>query len=155
MYAIGPGRYSAPSAIRSSKTVGLTWRSASRIPDDSNWKTPVASPRASISYVLRSSSGIVEMSRPGTSATAFSITSVLLADVVDDAFAALHGEVDVHVRHRLAARVEEPLEEKVVAHWVEVGDLEGVRDEAARGRAAARPDADPVPLREADEVGDD
>ena len=28
------------------------------MPEDSNWKTPVASPRASISYVLRSSSGI-------------------------------------------------------------------------------------------------
>jgi len=36
-------------AIRSSKTVGLIERSASRIPEPSNWKTPIASPRASIS----------------------------------------------------------------------------------------------------------
>src|SRR5690349_13304175 len=43
MYAIGPGRYNALSAIKSSKTVGFTCRSASRIPDDSNWKTRVAS----------------------------------------------------------------------------------------------------------------
>src|SRR5262249_52165056 len=52
-------------------------------------------------------------------------------------------------------RVEEPLEEEVVADRVEVRDLEAVRDEAAGGRAAARADADSVPLREADEVGDD
>ena len=30
----------------------MTSRSASRIPDDSNWKTPIASPRASIAYVF-------------------------------------------------------------------------------------------------------
>ena len=34
------------------------------MPDDSNWKTPIESPRASISYVLRSSSGIFAMSSP-------------------------------------------------------------------------------------------
>ena len=33
----------------SSNSVGFTWRSASRMPVDSNWKTPVASPRAIIS----------------------------------------------------------------------------------------------------------
>ena len=47
------------------------------MPDDSNWKTPVASPRASISYVLRSSSGIEPMSRLPISSTALSITSRL------------------------------------------------------------------------------
>src|SRR6185437_6514245 len=40
MYAIGPGRYRATSAIRSSNSVGFTWRRASRMPDDSNWNTP-------------------------------------------------------------------------------------------------------------------
>ena len=81
--------------------------------------------------------------------------AVLLAHVVDDALAAVDGEVDVDVGHRLAARVEEALEEQVVADRVDVGDLEAVRDEAAGGGAAARADADAVPLREADEVGDD
>ena len=83
------------------------------------------------------------------------VAAVLLAHVVDDAVAAGDGEVDVHVGHRLAARVEEPLEEEVVADRVEIRDLEGVRDDAPGGRAAARADADPVLLREADEVGDD
>ena len=48
------------------------------MPDDSNWKTPFDSARASISYVLRSSSGIVAMSSPPPiSSTALSITSRL------------------------------------------------------------------------------
>ena len=60
------------------------------------------------------------------------VAAVLLGHVVDDALAAGDGEVDVHVGHRLAARVEEPLEQQVVADRVEVGDLEAVGDEAAR-----------------------
>ncbi len=64
-------------------------------------------------------------------------------------------EVDVDVGHRLAARVEEALEEKVVLDRVDVGDLEAVGDEGAGCRAAAGADADPVPLREGDEVPDD
>ncbi len=57
------------------------------------------------------------------------VAAVLLGDVVDDAVASLDGEVDVHVRHRLAARVQEPLEEQVVLDRVDVGDLEAVGDE--------------------------
>ena len=83
------------------------------------------------------------------------VAAVFLAHVVDDAVAACDCEVDVHVRHRLAPRVEEPLEEEVVTDRVEVGDLERIRHDAAGGRAASRADADPVPPREADEVGDD
>ena len=64
-------------------------------------------------------------------------------------------EVDVDVGHRLAARVEEALEEQVVLDRVDVGDLEAVGDERAGRRAAARADADPVALRERDEVPDD
>ena len=45
--------------MRSSNSVGFTSRSASRIPDDSNWNTPVDSPRASIAYGFGSSSGSV------------------------------------------------------------------------------------------------
>ena len=83
------------------------------------------------------------------------VAAVLLAHVVDDAVAADDGEVDVHVGHRLAARVEESLEEQVVPDRVEIRDLEAVGDERAGGGAAAGADADPVPLREADEVRDD
>ncbi len=57
------------------------------------------------------------------------IAAVLLGDVIDHALAAGDGEVDVHVRHRLAVGVEEALEQQVVADRVEVGDLEAVRDE--------------------------
>ena len=83
------------------------------------------------------------------------VGAVLLAHVVDDALAAFHGEVDVDVGHRLAARVEEALEHQVVADRVDVGDRERVGDERAGGRAAARADRDAVLLREADEVPDD
>ena len=83
------------------------------------------------------------------------VAPVLLRDVVDDAVAPCDGEVDVHVRHRLAARIEEALEEQVVADRVDVGDLEAVGGERARRRAAARPDRDPVPPGEGDEVPDD
>ena len=47
------------------------------MPDDSNWNTPVASPRASISYVFLSSIGSAAMSRSPISSTALSITSRL------------------------------------------------------------------------------
>ena len=43
----------------SSNSVGRTFFIASRMPSDSSWKTPVESPRASISKVFASSIGIV------------------------------------------------------------------------------------------------
>ncbi len=70
------------------------------------------------------------------------VAAVLLGDVVDHALAALDGEVDVHVGHVLARRVEEALEQQAVAHRVDVGDLEAVGGERARGGAAARADAE-------------
>ena len=60
------------------------------------------------------------------------VAAVLLAHVVDDALAAFDGEVDVDVGHRLAARVEEPLEHQVVADRVDVGDRERSRRRASR-----------------------
>ena len=83
------------------------------------------------------------------------VAAVLLGDVVDHALAAGYREVDVHVRHRLAAWVEEALEEQPVADRVDVGDLEAVGGERAGGRTAARADLDAVGLREVDEVPDD
>src|SRR6185437_16756414 len=83
------------------------------------------------------------------------VAPVFLARVVDDALAALDGEVEVHVRHRLAPGVEHALEQEPVHDRVNVGDLEAVRDEAAGGRAAPGPDADSVPPGEGDQVGDD
>ena len=83
------------------------------------------------------------------------VAAVLLGDVVDHPLAAVDGEVDVDVRHLLAARIQEALEEQVVADRIDVGDLERVGGERAGGRAPARADADPVHLREVDEVPDD
>ena len=83
------------------------------------------------------------------------VAPVLLGDVVDHPLAAGDGEVDVHVGQVGAGRVEEALEEQAVAHRVDVGDLQAVGGERAGGRAAARADADPVRLREVDEVPDD
>ena len=83
------------------------------------------------------------------------VAPVALGDVVDDPVAAGDGEVDVHVRQVLARRVQEALEEEPVADRVDVGDLEAVGGEGARRRAAPGPDADPVLLREVDEVPDD
>ena len=45
----------------SSNSVGLTFFIASRMPSDSSWKTPVESPRASMSKVAGSSMGISSM----------------------------------------------------------------------------------------------
>src|SRR5207253_2759834 len=64
-------------------------------------------------------------------------------------------EGDVGVRERLAARVEEALEEQPVADRVDVGDLEAVGGERAGRAASPRADLDPASLRERDEVPDD
>ena len=83
------------------------------------------------------------------------VAAVFLLDVVDDAIPAGDGEVDVHVGHGLAARVEEALEQEVVPNGVDVRDLERVGGDGSRGRSSTRADLDAVLLREADEVPDD
>ena len=93
--------------------------------------------------------------RPERDDLSDTVAPVLVGDVVDDLVAAVNGEVDVDVGHRLAARVEEALEQQVVLDRVDVRDLEAVGDERAGRRAAARPHADPAPLRETHEVGHD
>ena len=67
----------------------------------------------------------------------------------------MHREVDIDVRHRLPTRIQEALEQQVVLERVDVGDLEAVGDERAGRRSTPGPDADPVVLREGDEVPDD
>src|SRR5436309_2049636 len=117
------------------------------MPDDSNWKTPTESARESISYTFLSSSGSVAHSdgspahRSERDELGDAIAGVLLGDVVDATVAAVDGEVDVRVGKRLAAGVQEPLEQEVVLDRVDIRDLEAVRDERARRRAAARPHA--------------
>src|SRR5436309_3292028 len=63
-------------------------------------------------------------------------------------------DVDVDVGHGHALGVEEALEHQPVLDRVEVGDAERVGHDAARRRAAAGADPDPVVLGPHDEVGD-
>ena len=83
------------------------------------------------------------------------VSAVLVGHVVDHAVATVDGEVDVDVGHRLPTRVEETLEQELVADRVDVGDAEAVGDERSRCGAAAGADADPASPRERDEVRHD
>ena len=64
------------------------------------------------------------------------------------------GEVDVDVRHRDAGGIEEALEDQVVLERIERGDAEGVGDDAAGGRASARPNQNVLLAGETDKVPD-
>ena len=70
------------------------------------------------------------------------VRAVAVDDVADDLVAPVVGEIDVHVGHRDALGVEEPLEDQPVADGVDVGDAEAIGGERAGRRAAARPDGD-------------
>ena len=83
------------------------------------------------------------------------VRAVTLGDVPDHLAAAALVEVHVYVGHLLAARVQETLEEQVVADRVEIDDAQAVGDAASRRRATARTDPDPRLARVADDVPDD
>ncbi len=83
------------------------------------------------------------------------IVTVLVLDIVDHAISIVLAEVDVEVRHRHALRIEEALEQQLVAQRIEVRDAERIRDQRARAGAAARSHRDAVRLGPVDEVRDD
>ncbi len=83
------------------------------------------------------------------------LPSVLLRDVVDDLAAPRLAEVDVDVGHRDPLRVEESLEEQVVAEGIDVRDAQGPGDDRARGAPASRAHGDALLPGVADEVRDD
>ena len=62
IFSIGPGRYNAFIAMRSSIWVGFNFFKNSRIPEDSNWKTPMVNPFANNLYTLGSSILILAIS---------------------------------------------------------------------------------------------
>ena len=70
------------------------------------------------------------------------VPAVALGGVADHLGPVALVEVHVDVGHLLAAGVQEPLEEEVVADRVDVDDPQAVGDAAAGRRAPARPDAD-------------
>ncbi len=83
------------------------------------------------------------------------VVAIFGHDVVDDFVAPVVREVDVDVRHRNPRRVEKSLEDQVVCERVKGRDPEGVRDDAARRRAAARADQNPLLPRKPNEIPDD
>ena len=83
------------------------------------------------------------------------VAAVAVGGVADHVAAVPLVEVHVDVGHLRAARIQEALEEEVVADRVEVDDLEAVGHATPRGRAAARPHPDTVRAGEANEVPDD
>ena len=80
------------------------------------------------------------------------VGAVVLLHVLDHAVAAFIVEVHVYIRHRDALRVEETLEEQVVAYRVEVGDAQAVGHAGTGGRATSRSHGHPVAAAPVDEV---
>ncbi len=70
------------------------------------------------------------------------LAAVLLGDVLDHFAAAVHAEIDVDIGHAHALRIEKAFEEQAVLQRIDIGDLHGVADQAARGRTATRADRD-------------
>jgi len=83
------------------------------------------------------------------------VLAVLFLDIVDHAVAVGLTEVDVEVGHGHALGVQEALEQQVVLQRVEVRDLERIRHQRARARAAPRPHGAGVVLGPVDEVAHD
>ena len=83
------------------------------------------------------------------------IMPVDAVDVVDDLAAAVDAEVHVDIRHGHALRIQESLEKETVFYRVDLGYMQAVGHDAARGAPAAGADRDAAALGVADEVGDD
>ena len=80
---------------------------------------------------------------------------IALPHIGDGLLAAGGAEVDVEVGHGDAVGVQKALEEKVVAQRVDVGDADGIGDDAADARAAPGADGDIVQARPVDIVPHD
>ena len=83
------------------------------------------------------------------------VTTVALADVVDDPIATLHAEIDVEVRHRHALGIQEALEEQIVVDRIEIGNAERPGHQRARTGATPRAHRNLVLASPANEVRDD
>ena len=83
------------------------------------------------------------------------VIAVETADIVDDLAAAVDAEVHVDIRHGHALRVQKALKKEAVFYRVDIGDMQAVGHDAARGAAAPGADGDAVSLGVADEVRND
>ena len=68
------------------------------------------------------------------------VMPVFLTHIVDHFLPPLIAEINVNIGHRHALRVQEPLKQQAVADWIDVRDMQAVRDDASRRRAAPRTD---------------
>jgi hypothetical protein len=83
------------------------------------------------------------------------IASVALGDILDDAIAPFHAEVDVEIRHRDALRVQESLEKQVVFERVKISNAEHPGHQRACTGSPARTHGNLAVARPANEIGDD
>ena len=83
------------------------------------------------------------------------VGAVFPGHVVDDFRAALVAEVHVDIRHGNALRVQEALEEELVAQGIQHGDAQGVGHDGTGAAAAAGAHHDAVGFGPVDEVPDD
>ncbi len=121
-----------------------------------------------ISLATRSTSEIgISMTRPTSRTTALGLhraerddlrdvlPAVFLGDVRNHLAAPALAEVDVDIGQRHALGVQEALEVQIEMQRIDVRDFQGVRDETARRRAAARADGNSLVASVADEVPHD
>ena len=82
-------------------------------------------------------------------------TAIFRLDVLDHPLAVILTEVDVEVGHRHALRIQEALEQQVVADRIEIGDAQGVGDQRPRTRTPPGADRHAVGLAPVDEILND
>ena len=80
------------------------------------------------------------------------VFAVALGDVIDHLAAALDAEIGINIRHRLAFRIQEALEQQAVLHRIDVGDAQRPGHHRTGRRAPAWPHRDAVVAGEADVV---
>jgi hypothetical protein len=81
--------------------------------------------------------------------------AVFSGDVFDHFAAAPHAEIDVDIGHRYALRIQEALEQQIVLHRIDVGNLQRVADQASRGGTPSRTHGNSLRTRVADKIPDD
>src|ERR1700742_2660145 len=83
------------------------------------------------------------------------VAPIIVGDVIDDALAPAHAEIDINIRHRHAFRVQEPLEQQIILQRVYVGDVQAVSDERTGGGTSTGADGNAAALGVVDEIPDD
>ena len=83
------------------------------------------------------------------------VFSVLPHHIVNDLLPPLEAEIYINIRHGNTLRVQEPLKQKVVFQRIQFGDVQGVRNQAARRTSPPRSDHNVMGLCKMDIIPDD